>query len=90
MLADEIAAPRSAARAGTFGPGTEAAKAEEFGGSLPPADRLEFLKEMANALDASFDEIEKQRLFRVLDAHQMRHLADAGVFRLPDKPQHRR
>ena len=68
---------------GTFGLGTEAAKAEavaeEFGSSLPPADRLEFLKEMADALDVPFDEIEKQQLFRVLDEQQIRHLADAGV-----------
>src|SRR5712691_8356420 len=34
---------------------------------------------MADALDVSFDEIEKRQLFRVLDEQQLRGLADAGV-----------
>jgi peptidoglycan/xylan/chitin deacetylase (PgdA/CDA1 family) len=68
---------------GTFQLDTEAEKvealAQEFGGSLPPADRLEFLKEMAKALFVPFDEIEKEQLFRVVDQQQLRHLAEAGV-----------
>ncbi len=68
---------------GTFRLDTEAGKAEtlaqDLGGSLPPADRLEFLKETAKALAVPFDEIEKQQLFRVVDEQQLRHLADAGV-----------
>lgn len=55
------------------------ALAQEYGGALPPADRLKFLKEMAEALEVSFDEIETQQLFRVLDKRQLRELADAGV-----------
>ena len=68
---------------GTFQLESEAAKADsvaqQFGASLPPADRFKFLKEMAEALGVSFDEIEKQQLFRVLDEKQLRHLAEAGV-----------
>ena len=55
------------------------ALAQEFGASLPAADRLKFLKEMAEALDVSFEEIETQHLFRALDEQQLRQLADAGV-----------
>jgi peptidoglycan/xylan/chitin deacetylase (PgdA/CDA1 family) len=68
---------------GTFQLKAEAEKAEtsaqNLGGSLPPADRLEFLKETADALAVPFDEIEKQMLFRVVDEQQLRQLADAGV-----------
>jgi peptidoglycan/xylan/chitin deacetylase (PgdA/CDA1 family) len=68
---------------GTFRLETEAEKAEtsaqDLGSSLPPADRLEFLKETADALAVRFDEIEKQQLFRVVDEDQLRHLAGAGV-----------
>jgi peptidoglycan/xylan/chitin deacetylase (PgdA/CDA1 family) len=55
------------------------ALAQQVGGTLPAADRLQFLKEMAEALDISFAEIETQRLFRAVDEHQLRQLADAGV-----------
>jgi peptidoglycan/xylan/chitin deacetylase (PgdA/CDA1 family) len=68
---------------GTFWLDAESEKAEalaqEFGGSLPPADRLRFLKETAEALAVPFDEIEKQQLFRVADERQLRQLADAGI-----------
>ena len=68
---------------GTFDLECEAAKAEEaaqhFGAALPPGDRLEFLKEMAAALDVSFHEIERQHLFEVMDEQQLRGLAAAGV-----------
>ncbi len=68
---------------GSFDLECEAAKAEEaaqnFGGALPPGDRLEFLKELAAALDVSFYEIEKQHLFEVMDEQQLRDLAAAGV-----------
>jgi peptidoglycan/xylan/chitin deacetylase (PgdA/CDA1 family) len=55
------------------------AVAQEVGGTLPAAGRLQFLKEMAEALDVSFADIETQRLFRAVDEHQLRQLADAGV-----------
>jgi peptidoglycan/xylan/chitin deacetylase (PgdA/CDA1 family) len=55
------------------------AAAQELGVLLPAADRLEFLKEMAEALDVSFEDIETQHLFRALDERQLRQLADAGV-----------
>ena len=68
---------------GTFDLDCEAAKAEEaaqhFGAALPPGDRLEFLKELAAALDVSFHEIESQHLFEVMDEQQLRGLAAAGV-----------
>ena len=68
---------------GTFRLRTESdrveAVAQEFGNSLPPVDRLKFLKEMAEALDVSFDEIEQQKLFQVVNECQLRQLADAGV-----------
>jgi hypothetical protein len=55
------------------------ASAQELGASLPAADRLKFLREMAEALGVSFEDIETQRLFRALDEQQLRQLADAGV-----------
>jgi len=68
---------------GTFDLECEAAKAEEmaqnFGAALPPGDRLEFLKELAAALDVSFHDIERQHLFEVMDEQQLRGLAAAGV-----------
>jgi len=68
---------------GTFDLTHEAEKAEEeaqkFGAELPPGERLEFLKELAKALDVSFDEIEKQHLFQVMDEEQLRSLARAGI-----------
>ncbi len=68
---------------GTFDLECEAARAEEavqnFGAALPLAERLEFLKELAAALDVSFHEIESQHLFEVMDEHQLRGLAAAGV-----------
>ena len=68
---------------GNFDLECEAAKAEEaaqnFGATLPPGDRLEFLKELAAALGVSFDEIERQHLFEVMDEQQLRGLAAAGV-----------
>ncbi len=68
---------------GTFDLAYETAKAEEaaqnFGAALPPGDRLEFLKELAAALGVSFDEIERQHLFEVMDEQQLRGLAAAGV-----------
>jgi len=53
--------------------------AQRFGASLPPSDRLKFLKELAEALGVSFDDIEKQQLFRVMDEQQLSRLAAAGV-----------
>jgi peptidoglycan/xylan/chitin deacetylase (PgdA/CDA1 family) len=53
--------------------------AQEFGALLPSAERLEFLKEIADALDVSFAEIERQQLFRVMDEQQLRCLDEAGV-----------
>jgi peptidoglycan/xylan/chitin deacetylase (PgdA/CDA1 family)/SAM-dependent methyltransferase len=68
---------------GTFQLESEAAKvdsvAQEFGASLTPEDRLEFLKEMADALNVSFTAIEQQQLFQLLDENELRQLADAGV-----------
>lgn len=68
---------------GTFVLGFEAeqaeAQAQELGVSLSAPNRLKFLREMAEALDVSFEEIEAQRLFRALDEPQLRELADAGV-----------
>jgi peptidoglycan/xylan/chitin deacetylase (PgdA/CDA1 family) len=68
---------------GNFDLECESAKAEEaaqnFGAALPPSDRLEFLKELAAALDVSFHEIERQHLFEVMDEQQLRGLAAAGV-----------
>ncbi len=68
---------------GSFDLECEAARAEEaaqhFGAALPPGDRLEFLKELAAALDVSFHEIERQHLFEVMDEQQLRCLAAAGV-----------
>jgi peptidoglycan/xylan/chitin deacetylase (PgdA/CDA1 family) len=70
-------------RIGTFDLGCEAEKAEEaaqkFGAALPPGERLEFLRELAGVLGVSFDEIERQHLFEVMDEHQLRDLAAAGV-----------
>src|SRR5438132_7107803 len=68
---------------GTFDLKFQAEKAEEaaqkFGEALPPGERLEFLKELAEALGVSFDEIERQHLFQVMDEQQLRGLAAAGV-----------
>jgi peptidoglycan/xylan/chitin deacetylase (PgdA/CDA1 family) len=68
---------------GTFELPSQGAEAEEaaqtFGGSLPPDERLEFLKKVAEALDVSFDDIEQRQLFRVMDEQQLRGLSDAGV-----------
>ena len=68
---------------GTFALGARAEKAEavaqELGAQLPPADRFDFLREVAEALGVPFDEIEGQQLFRVLDEQQLRQLADAGA-----------
>jgi peptidoglycan/xylan/chitin deacetylase (PgdA/CDA1 family) len=70
-------------RLGTFDLPAGAEKAEEltqqFGAVLPPTERLEFLKELASALQVSFDEIETQQLFRVMDGTELRALADAGI-----------
>lgn len=76
----EVRLPRGL---GLFDLSSQAEQAEKvaqlYGGSLPPVERLEFLKEMAVALDVSFTEIERQRLFRVMDRQQLHALADAGV-----------
>jgi peptidoglycan/xylan/chitin deacetylase (PgdA/CDA1 family) len=68
---------------GTFDLECEAEKAEEvaqkFGAALPPDERLEFLRELAAVLGVSFDEIERQHLFEVMDEQQLRGLAAAGV-----------
>jgi len=68
---------------GTFDLNQEGEQAEEevqkFGGELPPGERLEFLKELAAALGVSFDEIERDHLFQVMDEQQLRGLAAAGV-----------
>jgi peptidoglycan/xylan/chitin deacetylase (PgdA/CDA1 family) len=68
---------------GTFQLESEAAKADsvaqEFGASLTPEDRLEFLQEMADALNVSFAAIEQQQLFQLLNENELRQLADAGV-----------
>jgi peptidoglycan/xylan/chitin deacetylase (PgdA/CDA1 family) len=55
------------------------AAAQKLGARLPPADRLCFLREVAKALDVSYDEIENQQLFLTLDERQLRQLAEAGV-----------
>ena len=56
---------------GSFALDSEAEQAEavaqRLGATLPAADRLKFLKEMAQALDVSFAEIERQHLFRAVD-----------------------
>jgi Polysaccharide deacetylase len=68
---------------GAFELDTEAEKAEAlaqaFGDSLPPAERLAFLKELAEVLEVSFDEIERQRLFSVMNEQELRCLAEAGI-----------
>jgi hypothetical protein len=68
---------------GSFDLKCETAKAEEvaqkFGAELPPDERFEFLRELAVVLDVSFDEIESQHLFEVMDEQQLRGLAAAGV-----------
>lgn len=68
---------------GTFELAAHAEAAEEaaqnFGASLSPPERLAFLKNVAEALDVSFDEIENRQLFRVMDERQLRRLAEAGV-----------
>jgi peptidoglycan/xylan/chitin deacetylase (PgdA/CDA1 family) len=68
---------------GTFDLECQAENAEEvaqkFGAELPPGERLEFLRELAEALGVSFDEIERQHLFEVMDEQQLRGLAAAGV-----------
>jgi peptidoglycan/xylan/chitin deacetylase (PgdA/CDA1 family) len=68
---------------GTFDLAHEKERAEEaaqkFGAALPSGERLEFLKELAAALDVSFDQIESQHLFEVMDEPQLRSLAAAGV-----------
>jgi len=55
------------------------ALAQEYGACLPPPERLAFLKEVAEALGVSFDEIERQQLFRLVDERQLRQLAEAGL-----------
>jgi peptidoglycan/xylan/chitin deacetylase (PgdA/CDA1 family) len=68
---------------GSYDMECEADKAEEeaqkFGAVLPPSERLAFLKELAEALDVSFYEIERQHLFEVMNEQQLRSLAAAGV-----------
>jgi|SRR5271165_1286852 len=68
---------------GTFNLKSQAVEAEEaaqtFGATLPPSERLRFLKELAEALEVSFDDIDRQHLFRVMDEQQLRALAAAGV-----------
>ena len=68
---------------GAFELRSQAEEAEEaahkFGGSLAPADQLEFLRELAQSLNVSFDLIEKQKLFRLMDEAQLRELAAAGI-----------
>jgi peptidoglycan/xylan/chitin deacetylase (PgdA/CDA1 family) len=68
---------------GTYDMECEGDKAEEaaqkFGAALPPGERLAFLKELAEALGVSFDEIERQHLFEVMDEQQLRGLAAVGV-----------
>ena len=68
---------------GTFDLASQAEQAEElvqqFGDSLPATERLKLLKELAQALDVPYEEIERQQLFRVLDQQELRCLSDAGV-----------
>jgi peptidoglycan/xylan/chitin deacetylase (PgdA/CDA1 family) len=68
---------------GTFDLESQADEAEQsaqkYGASLPPVERLEFLKKAADALGVSFAEIERQQLFRVMDTKQLRCLDEAGV-----------
>jgi peptidoglycan/xylan/chitin deacetylase (PgdA/CDA1 family) len=68
---------------GTFALAAQAEEAEavaqEFGARLPPSERLNFLREVAEALGVSFAEIERRRLFRMVDEQQLRQLAQAGV-----------
>jgi peptidoglycan/xylan/chitin deacetylase (PgdA/CDA1 family) len=68
---------------GMFDLASRSEKAEEsaqnFGGSLPPAERLAFMRELAEALDVPFDPVEKEQLFRAMDERQLKELAAAGV-----------
>lgn len=68
---------------GMFELPAEAQEAEdlalEFGNSLSAAERLAFLKELAEALEVPFAEIEEQQLFAVMDEQQLRSLSDAAV-----------
>ena len=70
-------------RLGAFDLASQAKEAEALaqalGTALPPDERVRFLKEIAEALDVSFDEIETQQLFRLVDRQQLRRLAEAGV-----------
>lgn len=78
--ARQVSLPREL---GTFDLAARADEAEKLaqklGGLLPPLDRLKFLKELADALDVSFADIERQQLFRVMDTQQLRCLDEAGV-----------
>jgi peptidoglycan/xylan/chitin deacetylase (PgdA/CDA1 family) len=53
--------------------------AQKYGAALPPAERLKFLKELADALEVPFADIEQRQLFRAMDKEQLRQLGDAGV-----------
>lgn len=68
---------------GTYNLECEGEEAEEaaqkFGAGLPPGERLAFLRELAEALEVSFEEIGRQHLFEVMDEQQLRGLAAAGV-----------
>jgi peptidoglycan/xylan/chitin deacetylase (PgdA/CDA1 family) len=68
---------------GTFDLASQAAEAEnaaqEFGGPLSPAERLELMRELAKALEVSFDDIEERQLFRVMNEQQLGQLAAAGI-----------
>lgn len=68
---------------GTFDLDLKADEAEKsaqtLGASLRAAEKLEFLKELAKALDLSFAEIERLQQFRVMDERQLRCLDAAGI-----------
>jgi peptidoglycan/xylan/chitin deacetylase (PgdA/CDA1 family) len=68
---------------GTFDLASQASEAEEaaqqFGGSLTASERLEFMRELAKALDVGFDDIEDRQLFRVMNVEELGQLAAAGV-----------
>jgi peptidoglycan/xylan/chitin deacetylase (PgdA/CDA1 family) len=76
----QVALPRGL---GTFDLASQAGRAEEvaheFGLSLPPAERLGFLRELGAALGVAFEEIERQHLFYVMDEQEIRAISDAGV-----------
>jgi SAM-dependent methyltransferase/peptidoglycan/xylan/chitin deacetylase (PgdA/CDA1 family) len=78
--ASKVDLPRGLGTYALSGQADEAdAAAQKLGTRLPPGDRVCFVREVAKALDVSYDEIENQQLFLTLDERQLRQLAEAGV-----------